>query len=173
MNNTMDKLFSLLKLHSLAIMAFVVAFLFWKDYLTHPHQKVEKGKLAHITGTLSQAGNNISLPSGSSAGHYIILKEANTTFIPTKIDFGDFINEVPEGATITMSYSPEENPQITNEGIKIFSLKYNNKEYITDADDVEWYNNALDKKRNTAIYTTLAGFLAIGLVEIIRRKFLK
>ena len=42
----MDKLFSLLKLHALAIMAFVVAFLFWKDYLTKPHQKVEKEKQA-------------------------------------------------------------------------------------------------------------------------------
>ena len=76
----MDKLFSLLKLHALSIMAFVVAFLFWKDYLTKPHQKVAKEKLAHITGTLSQAGNTISLPSGYSSSHYIIIKEANFSF---------------------------------------------------------------------------------------------
>lgn len=169
----MEKILSLLKLHSLGIIAFVVAFLFWKDYLTHPHQKVEKGKLAHITGTFSQAGKTISLPSGYSNGNYIIIKEANTTFIPAGIKYNEFTDEVPEGAKITMTYSPEENPQITGDGIKIFSLMYNNKEYMTDADDVEWYNKAIDKKRNTAIYTTLAGFLAIGLVEVIRRRFLK
>lgn len=169
----MDKLFSLLKLHSLAIMAFVVAFLFWKDYLTKPHQKVEKGKLAHISGTLSGAGNTISLPSGYSSSHYIIIKEANTTFIPVHIKWSEFVDEVADSAKITMAYSPEENPQITGEGIPIFSLKYNNKEYISDADDVEWYNKAIDKRRNTAIYATLAGFLALGLVEVIRRRFLK
>ena len=78
-----------------------------------------------------------------------------------------------DSATITMAYSPEENPKVSGEGIPIFSLKYNNKEYISDADDVAWYNKAIDKKRNTAIYATLAGFLALGLVEIIRRRFLK
>jgi hypothetical protein len=169
----MDKLFSLLKLHSLAIMAFVAAFLFWKDYLTKPHQKVEKGKLAQISGTLSGAGNNISLPSGSSSGHYIIIKEANTTFIPARIKWSEFVDEVADSAIITMAYSQEENPKITGEGIPIFSLKHNNKEYITETEAIEWYNKTIDKKRNTAIYATLAGFLAIGLVEVIRRKFLK
>lgn len=169
----LEKILSLLKLHSLALIAFVVAFLFWKDYLTKPHQKAEKNKLAQITGTLSQAGKTVSLPSGYSSGYYIIIKEANTTFIPSAIEYSEFTNEVPEGAEITMTYSPEENPKITGDGIKIFSLKYNNKEYITTADAIAWYNKALDKKRNSAIYATLAGFLAIGLVEFIRRKFLK
>ena len=168
----LEKTLSLLKLHSLALIAFVVAFLFWKDYLTKPHQKAEKNKLAQITGTLSQAGKTVSLPSGYSSGYYIIIKEANTTFIPSAIEYSEFTNEVPEGAKITMTYSPEENPKITGDGIKIFSLKYNNKEYITTADAIAWYNKELDKKRNAAIYTTLAGFLAIGLVEFIRRKFL-
>ena len=169
----MEKVFSILKLHSLAIMAFVAAFLFWKDYLSKPHQKLESNKLAHITGTLSTAGDNLSLPSGTTRGHFIIIKEANTTFIPTGADFSAFIDEVPQDSKITMSYNPQENPQVTNNGIEIFSLKHNNKEYITNADDVSGYNKNIDKKRNTAIYATLAGFLAIGLVELIRRRFLK
>lgn len=169
----MDKLFSLLKLHALSIMAFVVAFLFWKEYLTKPHQKVAKEKLAHITGTLSQAGNTILLPSGYSSSHYIIIKEANTTFIPAYINWSEFVDEVADSAKITMAYSPEENPKVSGEGIPIFSLKYNNKEYITETEAIEWYNKTIDKKRNTAIYATLAGFLALGLVEIIRRRFLK
>lgn len=169
---SMENLFSILKLHALAILAFATAFFFWKDYLKHPHHKVDKNKLAHFSGTLSSAGDLLSLPSGYSSGHYIILKEAQTSFIPSGLDFGDFLNEVPEGAQITMAYNPEENPKITGEGIAVFSLKYQNKEYIT-ADTVQWYNDAIDKRRNTAIYTTLAGFLAIGLVEFIRRKFLK
>ena len=169
----MDNIFSFLKLHALALLVFIVAFLFWKDYVTHQHQKLDKDKLAHITGTLSTAGDNLSLPSGTVRGHFIIIKEAQTTFIPSGLIFGDFIDEVPEGAKITMSYNPQENTQVAGEGIQIFSLKYNNKEYFTDADDVSSYNNAIDKRRNIAIYTTLAGFLAFGLVEIIRRRFLK
>ena len=169
---SMENLFSILKLHALAILAFATAFFFWKDYLKHPHHKVDKNKLAHFSGTLSSAGDLLSLPSGYSSGHYIILKEAQTSFIPSGLDFGDFLNEVPEGANITVAYNPEENPKITGEGIAVFSLQYKNKEYIT-ADTVQWYNDAITKRRNTAIYTTLAGFLAIGLVEFIRRKFLK
>lgn len=169
----MNDLFSLLKLHALAIMAFVAAFLFWKDYLKHPHEKIDKNKLAHITGTMSSAGNMMSLPSGTSTGHYIIIKEANTSFIPAGINWSEFIDEVPDSAKVTMSYNAQENPQVANEGIQIFSLKYNNKEYFSEPDDVSAYNKAIDKKRNTAIYATLAGFLAIGLVEFIRRKFLK
>lgn len=169
----MDKLFSLLKLHSLAIMAFVAAFLFWKDYITKPHEKIEKGKLAHITGTYSSAGTTISLPSGYSSGHYIIIKEANTTFIPSGIHWSEFVDEVPDSAQITMSYNAQENPMVANEGIEIFSLKYNNKEYFSEPEDVSSYNKAIEKRRNTAIYATLAGLLAIGLVEIIRRRFLK
>ncbi len=169
----MDKLFSLLKLHSLAIMAFVAAFLFWKDYITKPHEKIEKGKLAHITGTYSSAGTTISLPSGYSSGHYIIIKEANTTFIPSGIHWSEFVDEVPDSAQITMSYNAQENPMVANEGIEVFSLKYNNKEYFSEPDDVSSYNKAIDKRRNTAIYATLAGILALGLVEVIRRRFLK
>lgn len=167
----MEKALYILRLHSLGLVALVTAFLFWKDYLKHPHHPVDKNKLAHFSGTLSSAGNTMSLPSGYTTGHYIILKEANTSFIPDGLDFGDFLNEVPEGANITVAYNPEENPKITGEGIAIFSLQYNNKEYIT-ADTVQWYNDAIKKRRNTAIYTTLAGLLAIGLVEFIRRKFL-
>lgn len=168
----MNNFLSLLKLHTLALLAFATAFFFWKDYLKQPHHKVDKNKLAHFSGTLSSAGDLVSLPSGSSSGHYIILKEANRSFIPSGLDFGDFLDEVPDSAKITVAYNPEENPKTAGEGIAVFSLQYNNKEYIT-ADTVQWYNDAIDKRRNAAIYTTLAGFLAIGLVEIIRRKFLK
>lgn len=169
----MDKLFSLLKLHSLAIMAFVAAFFFWKDYFKYPHEKIDKNKLAHITGTLSSAGNYISLPSGTSGSRYIIIKEANTSFIPAGIKWSEFINEVPDSAKITMSYNGQENPQVTNNGIEIFSLKYNNKEYFSEPDDVTYYNKNIDKRRNIAIYTTLAGFLVLIIVEVIRRRFLK
>lgn len=168
----MEKILYILRLHSLGLLAFFTAFFFWKDYLKQAHHHVDKNKLAHISGTLSSAGNTMSLPSGYTTGHYIILKEANTSFIPTGLDFGDFLNEVPEGAKISLSYNPEENPKITGKGISVFSVQYNNKEYVT-ADTIQWYNDAIDKRRNTAIYTTLAGFLAIGLVEFIRRKFLK
>ncbi|MFN8284319.1 MAG: hypothetical protein U0U67_13955 [Chitinophagales bacterium] len=169
----MDKLFSILKLHALAIMAFVAAFLFWKDYFTKPHQHLDKTTLSHITGTLSQAGTTLSLPTGYSTGNYIIIKEANTTFIPAGIKWSMFVDEVPEGATITMSYDPQENPKVAGKGIDIFSLKYNDKEYFSEPDDVTYYNKNIDKRRNTAIYATLAGFLAVIVVELIRRRFLK
>ncbi len=101
----MNRLFSLMQLHALALLAFAVSFFFWKDYLTHPHQKIEKNNLAHITGTFSQVGKTMSLPSGNSVGEYIIIKEAQTSFIPAGIHYNDFVDEVPEGAKITMSYN--------------------------------------------------------------------
>jgi len=170
----LNKILDNLRLHALAILCFSTAFFFWKDYFENPREYVEKNKLAYISGHLVSAGNEIYLPSGSSSGkHYIIIKEANRNFIPNSIDFPAFVDEVPEGAVITMAYSPEEDPKATKKGIPVFSLKYNNKEYIKDADDVSWYNNAIKKKRNTAIFVTLAGFAAIALVEFIRRKFFK
>ena len=162
-----------MKIHALAILCWCVAFFMWKDYFTSPRQLVTKDKLAYVTGTLSSAGNEISLPSGYSSGHFIIIKEANRTFKPGGIKWGDFIDEVPEGATITMAYSPEENIMVAAKGVPIFSLKCKNKEYITNADDVSWYNKAIIKKRNAAIYVTLGGFVLFGLVWWIKRRFFK
>ncbi len=169
----MNKILDNMKIHALAIMCWCVAFFMWKDYLTNPRQLVTKDKLAYVIGTLSSAGNEISLPSGSSTGHYIIIKEANRTFIPSGIRWGDFIDEVPDSATITMAYSPEENIMATKNGVPIFSLKYKDKEYISDADTVAWYNNAIIRKRNIAIYVTLGGFVLFGLVWWIKRRFSK
>ncbi len=120
--------------------------MFWKDYLTKPHQKVAKEKLAHITGTLSQAGNTISLPSGYSSSHYIIIKEANTTFIPAYINWSEFVDEVADSATITMAIVRKKIRKLL---VKVPFAKHNNKEYITETEAIEWYNKTIDKKRNT------------------------
>lgn len=172
-NTMLDKILNNMKIHALAIMCWCVAFFMWKDYFSSPRQLLTKDKLAYVTGTFSSAGNEVSLPSGYSSGHYIIIKEADRTLNPVGIKWGDFIDEVPEGASITMSYSPEENLKIAGKSVPIFSLKYKNKEYITDADSVAWYNNAILKKRNTAMYVTLGGFVLFGLVWWIKRRFFK
>ncbi|MGG9972228.1 hypothetical protein ACQ33O_10580 [Ferruginibacter sp. SUN002] len=169
----LNKILDNLKIHALAIMCLSAAFFFWKDYFQNPRQLVTKDKLAYVTGTLSSAGNEIYLPSGSSGGHYVIIKEANRTFIPNGIKWGDFVDEVPTGATITMSYSPEENLMVAKKGVTVFSLKYKDKEYISDADTLKWYNDAILKKRNIAIYLTLGGIAAFVLVWWIKRRFFK
>lgn len=169
----LEKILDNMKIHALALLCWCVAFFMWKDYFQSPRQLVSKDKLAYVTGTLSSAGNEISLPSGYSSNHYIIIKEANRTFIPSGIKWGDFVDEVPERATITMAYSPEENLNVVAKGVTIFSLKYKNKEYISDADTVKWYNDAIIKKRNSAIYVTLGGFVLFGLVWWIKRRFFK
>lgn len=162
-----------MKIHGLAILCWGVAFFMWKDYFTNPTRQVAIDNLAFITGKLTSAGNEMSMPSGAASGHYIIIEEANRTFIPFKINWQQFIAEVPKGAVIMMAYSREEDPMASKKGIPVFSLKYNHKEYISEAGDVSWYNNAIIHKRNVAIYVTLGGFVLFGIVWWIRKKFFK
>ncbi|MES2431734.1 MAG: hypothetical protein V4556_12415 [Bacteroidota bacterium] len=169
----MENFLSNLKIHALAILLWFAAFFMWKDYFQQPRQMMERGKYTYFTGTYSSAGNEIYLPSGHSGNHYIILKEASRTFIPEAIDWSAFIDEVPTDTKFTVGFSPEEDPKVSGKGIRTFSLKYNNKEYINDQDAVTWYNKSIIKRRNTALYFTLAGFAAFGLVWWIKRRFFK
>src|SRR4051794_20670111 len=99
----MDKLSAALKTHVLALLCWGMAILFWKDYLTHPHQAVTRDHLAAVTGELSVVGELISLPSGSGRGTSVILKEAPRAFtIPFGIDRMELSREVPQGAQVTV-----------------------------------------------------------------------
>jgi hypothetical protein len=168
----MDKLFNRLRLHALALLAGIVAVLMWKDYFTHPHHPVTAGQLTELSGELTLSGHLVSLPSGSGAGSFVLLKESQRSFDVPGSNY-DFNNEVPKGARVTVTYSPEEDVSRSGESVSIFSLKYKEKDYLASMDRVASFNENIATKRNRALGWTAGAFLAFGLVEVVRRRFLK
>jgi len=169
----MNRIAALLRVHALTFFCWAIAFFFWKDYLTHPRQTVTRQDLVSFSGELEQAGTYISLPSGATGPHYLMLKGANRMFdVPFVKDFDEIV-DAPKGTPITVTHSREVDPSISGEGVVPFSLQYNGKEYIAQDEAIDSYNKRLTGKRNTAAVLTLGGFGLLGIMEFIRRRFLR
>jgi hypothetical protein len=169
----MDRLFSFVRLHTLAFLCWGVAFFFWKDYFTHPHHAVTRAELVAFTGTFSQAGTLISLPSGSQSGNYLLLENAARSLNPGHIDDFRAVQQTPKGTSVTVAHSPEVDPTSAGDAAVIFSLRIEGKEHIDTDAQITSYNARLEKKRRDATFTTLGGFALFGLVAWIRKRFLK
>jgi hypothetical protein len=75
---------------------------------------------------------------------------------------------VSKGAEVTVAYSPEEDP--ATKDAEAFSFRFKGKDYLDPDAMVASHNRRVADKRNTAITTTLAGFAALGLVWVLRKK---
>lgn len=165
----MDKALRFLQVNALALLCWAVAFFFWKDYLTHPHQRVTVEGLAHTTGPLHRLDSMVSLPSGSRSGYWLMMESPRRDFnVSLGLNIREASDELREGTEVTVGYSPEVEPEAST--ADAFSLKRGDKEYLSPELQVKSYNDALDRKQRMAIYTTVGGFVALGLVELIRRK---
>lgn len=163
----MDRIFNLLRVHVLAYFCWLLAFFFWKDYLTHPHQRVSVESLAYTTGPVKNLSGLVSLPSGSRSGTWLMLDSPRRDFdLPSALD--SRLRDMKEGTEVTIGYSPEEDPARAT--AQAFSLKLRGEECLSPDILVRGYNEALDRKQRNAIGATAAGFLALAIVEIVRRK---
>lgn len=170
----MDRIFSFVRLHALAFLCWSVAFFFWKDYFTHAHHQVTREELVPFTGTMTQTGRLISLPSGHQGGHYLLLEESQRSLdIAYFDDLRAFQEHTPKGATLTITHSPEIDLRTSGESATAFSLVYQGKERIDTESQIKSYNAAIVKKRNNAAATTVGGFFLFGLVWFVHRRFFK
>lgn len=164
-----DRVFRFVQINALAFLCWAVAFMFWKDYLTQPHQRVSVETLAHTTGPVRHLQGMMSLPSGSRTGYWLMLEEPRRDFtVPLGVDFRKLSSETSEGTQLTVGYSPEVDPGSST--AEVFSLKRGDVEYLSPDVLVRGYNESLDSKITRAILTTLGGFVALGLVWVIRKK---
>lgn len=167
-----DRVFRFLQINALAFLCWGVAFMFWKDYLTHPHQKVSLETLAYTTGPVKHLSGIASLPSGSRTGYWLMLEEPRRDFnVSLGVDFRKLTGETSEGTQLTVGYSPEVDPRSST--ADAFSLKRGDVEYLHPEISIRSYNESLDTKVTRAILTTLGGFVALGLVWVIRKKVLR
>ncbi|MFO0760985.1 MAG: hypothetical protein U0359_31195 [Byssovorax sp.] len=168
----MNRFFNTLRLHTLALLCWCVAFFMWKDYLTHPHHRVTRGELVSFSGTFSQAGTLISLPSGYASGNYILLKEAQRSLSPGYFDdFRAFEQSTREGEPVTVLHSPEVDLRASGDAAVVFSVVTGGKEHIDTEAQIRSYNEHLDRRLRDASLTTLGGFVLFGLVWGIKRRF--
>lgn len=168
----MDRIFGFLRVHVLAYLCWIVAFIAWKDYLTHPHQRLTVEGLAHTTGPVHRLAGIASLPSGSRTGYWLMLEEPRRDFnLSLGLDFRKVESEVHEGSQVTVAYDPEVDPEKST--ADAFSFKLGDTEYLDPDILVRSHNQALDKQQRLAIGATLGGFAALALVELIRRKLFR
>ena len=164
-----DKVLRFLQINALAFLCWVVAFMFWKDYLTQPHQKVSLETLAYTTGPMKHFSGMASLPSGSRTGYWLMLEEPRRDFdVSLGVDLEKLGRQMPEGTVLTVGYSPEVDP--VSRTAQAFSLKRGEVECLHPEVSIRSYNESLDTKVTRAILTTLGGFVALGLVWVIRKK---
>lgn len=164
-----DRLFRFLQINALALLCFMVAGNFWKDYLQHPHREIARADLVEATGQVESMQGLVSLPSGTGAGTWLLLRDPKRSFrlpqgIPYQISKD---GHLAEGDEVTVAYSPEVDPAKVE--ADAFSFRWKGKDYLTPDDQIASYNRRIAGKRRTAILTTLAGFAALGLVWVIRK----
>lgn len=168
----MDRLLSFLQVNVIAFLLWGVAFFAWKDYLTHPHRRVTVEGLAHTTGPVAHLDGMMSLPSGSRTGYWLMLEGPRRDFdVPLGLDYGKITSEVREGTQVTVGYGPEVDPAAAT--ATAFSLKRGDTEYLSPDVLVRSYNEALDRKLRLAAGCTLGGFVALGLVWLVRNRLLR
>lgn len=167
----MDRIFAFIQVNALTLLCWSVAFFAFKDYLSHPHQKVTVEALAHTSGPVKHLAGTASLPSGFQTGYWLMLDDPRRDFaVPLALDYRKLADEVHEGTIVTVGYSPEVNPEKAKESVAAFSLKRGDVEYLPTDTLVRAYNASLDKKLRLAEGCTLGGFLALGVVWAVRRK---
>lgn len=166
---TVNKAFDFLRVHVLAYGLFLLAFFAWKSYLTAPHQRVTVESLVYTTGPVKHFSGMASLPSGSRTGYWLMLEDPRRDFdVSLGIDYRDLQDRLHEGTQVTVGHSPEVDPAKST--AQAFSFKLGDKEYLTPDVQVRGYNAALDKQLRLAVGATAGGFLALAIVEVIRRK---
>jgi hypothetical protein len=164
----MNRLLSFLQINALALLCFVVAGNFWKDYLQHPHRTLTRAELVETTGPVKSFQGLASLPYGTRTGHWLLLRDPSRSFdLPNGIDSRELQSRLTEGSEVTVAYSPEVDP--TKQEAMAFSFRFNGKDYLEPDDRIASYNRSLADKRRVAVLTTLAGFAALGLVWFLRR----
>ncbi|MEO5725826.1 MAG: hypothetical protein ABI134_16890 [Byssovorax sp.] len=164
----MNRFFAFLQINALALLCFMVAGNFWKDYLQHPHRELTRAELVETTGPVKTLQGLASLPSGTSAGYWLLLRDPSRSFnLPNGIDYRDLQDRLTEGSEVTVAYSPE--VDLTNEDAMAFSFRFKGKDYLEPDDRIASYNRSLADKRKVATLTTLAGFAALGLVWVLRK----
>lgn len=170
----LNRFFAFTRLHTLALLCWFVAALFWKDYFTHPHRQLTRGDLVSFTGTMTQVGTLISLPSGTQSGKYLLLEEAKRSLDVGYVDdFLSFQRYTPEGATLTVTHSPEVDLRTPGESATVFSIQYQGKERVDTDAQLKSYNGHIAKKLRDATFTTLGGFVLFGLVWFVHKRFLQ
>ncbi|MFO0592154.1 MAG: hypothetical protein U0441_31715 [Polyangiaceae bacterium] len=163
----MDQLFQRLKLHTLALLCFMVAGMMWKDYLSEPHERLSEADLAVAAGPVKQLSGLVSLPSGYGAGSWLLIGEPDRHFhLPGGLD-RDLKEFLKEGDTVTVKYGPEKDP--SKDDGDAFSLVWRDKEWLAPGPMLTSYNAALDRRLRDATLVTVAGFAAILLVEGLRK----
>ncbi len=164
----MDKVFAFLQVNALALLCFIVAGSFWKSYLEEPHRHLDRGDLVETTGPVKQMSGLVSLPSGSGAGTWLLLRDPERQFsLPTGLAYETGKDGLSEGSEVTVAYSPEVDP--TKRQADAFSLRWKGKDYLDPDRMIASYNRHLGEKRQRAILATLAGFVALGLVWVVRK----
>jgi hypothetical protein len=164
----MSRLFNFLQINALALLCFLVAGNFWKDYLQHPHRELTRADLVATTGSVKAFQGLVSLPSGTSAGYWLLLRDPSRSFnLPNGIDYRELQDRLTEGSEVAVTYSPEVDP--TKQEAMAFSLVLKGKDYLDPDARIASYNRSLAEKRRDATLTTLAGFAALGLVWVLRK----
>ena len=164
----MDKVFAFLQVNALALLCFLVAGSFWKSYFEAPHRHLERGDLVETTGPVKAMNGLVSLPSGSGAGTWLLLRDPERQFsLPTGLAYQTGKDGLTEGSEVTVAFSPEVDP--TKVQAEAFSLRWKGKDYLDPDTMIASYNRHVAKMRQRAILTTLAGFAALGLVWVIRK----
>ena len=163
----MNNIFGHLKIHALALLCFLVAGMMWKGYLTGPHKRLSQADLVTASGPVKQLSGLVSLPSGYSAGNWLLIGNPDRHFqLPGGLD-RDLTQNISEGEIVTVAYGPEKDPTQTDGDA--FSLKWRDKEWLSPEPMLASYNRALDKKLRDASLATAAGFVAIAIMEVLRR----
>lgn len=164
----MNKVLGFLQINAIALLLFCVAFFFFKDYFGRPHQRVTVESLAHTTGPMKYLSSTMSLPSGYQTGYWLMLENPRRDFnVPLGLSYRDATDDLHEGAEVTVGYSPEVDPATSTAAA--FSLKRGDKEYLSPESLVRSYNGALDKQLRNGILCAAGGFVALGLVWLVRR----